>query len=128
MKIVFAVTALLCVASSQAGTVQVKPEEMTRAVESFLVDHGDLCMAMYTWPRDITAQDQQENNHEAVQLPVLEQLGLVQSVEIPAPVAPTKRYSLTTKGRELYLQKKRTTLNVHTQPEVHDADFCVAHL
>jgi hypothetical protein len=122
--------------STQAGTVDLEPEELSRAVQAFLADHGDLCLAMYTWPRDVTSEDQQANSHEALQLPVLERLGVVRSVEVPVPAAgetalpagPAKRYSLTEKGRAYYLRKKRITLDVHTQPEEHEADFCVARL
>src|SRR5262249_18893008 len=136
LKAAVAVASVMCVAGAQAGAPDPKPEELTRAVQVFLADHGDLCLAMYTWPRDVTAEDQQANSHEAVQLPVLERLGVVRSVEVAAPasggsavpVGPTKRYSLTAKGQEYYSRKKRVTLDVHTQPEEHDADFCVAHL
>jgi hypothetical protein len=136
LKVAFTAAGVMCMAGAQAGTADLKPAELSRAVQAFLVDHGDLCLAMYTWPRDVTPEDQQANSHEAVQLPVLERLGVVRSVEVPdsasgdtaAPAGPTKRYSLTAKGREYYLRKKLVTLNVHTQPEEHDADFCVAHL
>ncbi len=131
-----AAAGVMCMAGAQAGTADLKPEELTRAVQAFLADHGDLCLAMYTWPRDVTPEDQQANSHEAVQMPVLERLGVVRSVEVPAradgetaaAAGPTKRYSLTAKGQEYYLRKKRITLDVHTQPEEHGADFCVAHL
>ncbi len=99
---------------------------LTPVVKAFLADHGDLCLAWYAWPRDLTAEDQQSGSSEAVQLPVLERLGVVQSVEVPP--APTRRYSLTAKGRQYYLHKKRIILDVHGQPEERDADFCVAHL
>jgi hypothetical protein len=63
-----------------------------------------------------------------VQLPVLERLGVVQSVEVAAAGAPTRRYSLTAKGRQYYLHKTRIILDVHSQPQERDADFCVARL
>jgi hypothetical protein len=128
MKIVPAALAAVVVsgmADVHAATTDLKPEELTRAVKAFLVDHGDLCLAMYDWPRDVTPQDQQENSHEAVQLPVLEHLGVVRSEEVEGA---TRRYSLSTKGQEYFLRKSRVTLDVHTQPEIHPADFCVAHL
>ncbi len=50
-------------------------------MQAFLADHGDLCLAMYTWPREVTAEDRESNSNEAVQMPVLERLGVVQSVE-----------------------------------------------
>lgn len=109
---------------AHASTADPKPEELTHAVEAFLADHGDLCLAMYSWPRDVTPEDRQAGSHEAVQLPVLERLGVVRSEDLSG----TKRYFLTAKGRESFLQKRRTTLDVHGQVEQHDGDFCVAHL
>jgi hypothetical protein len=146
-----AVASAMCMAGAQANTQAPSDKDLVPAVKAFLADHGDLCLAWYSWPVDLTAAEQQTGMNEAVQLPVLERLGIVQSVEIPAsvpkdtaaaaigvsiapvstqsaPSAPTKRYSLTARGRQYYLQKKRTVLNVHSQPEEHDADFCVAHL
>lgn len=151
-----AVTGLVFVTGvSQATMADPSPQALTKAVRLFLADHGDLCMAKYTWPRDVTAQDQQAGSNDAVQLPVLERLGLVESKEILVPTAaapvatdatggaaaqgsqavaaasspgPVKRYSLTAKGRRYYLQKKHTVIGPHDQPTEHDADFCVAHL
>ena len=104
------------------------PKELTRAVKAFLADHGDLCMAKYTWPRDITEGDAGVDRNDVVQLPVLERLGLVRSVDVPGRAAPTKRYSLTDKGQRYYLKKRHTTLGPHDIVTEHDADFCVAHL
>ena len=125
-KVALAAAGVMCVAGAQASTADPKPAELTQAVQAFLADHGDLCLAMYTWPRDVTPEDQQAVSNESVQMPVLERLGVVRSVDIPSE--PTRRYSLTAKGRQYYLRKKRITLDVHSQPEAHDADFCVAHL
>jgi len=131
LKPVLAVVSVLCVtgAHAEAGSANPKPKELTRAVHQFLEDHGDLCLAMYTWPREVTPEDRKAGSNEALQMPVLERLGVVQSEEIGSPSSePAKRYSLTAKGRQFFLQKKRVTLDLHSQPEVHDADFCVAHL
>jgi|HubBroStandDraft_2_1064218.scaffolds.fasta_scaffold94893_1 hypothetical protein len=146
MWMMAATLAVAATGLTRAATVQPSPRDMTRAVKQFLAEHGDLCMAKYTWPRDVTAADRDAHSNDAVQLPVLERLGLVASTQIPlpapavaisdapasapaaAPVEPDRRYSLTAKGRRYYLQKKRTTLNVHSEPVEHDADFCVARL
>jgi hypothetical protein len=123
-----------CVAGvAQATTTDPSQKELTRAVQAFLVDHGDLCMAKYTWPRDITPGDEHTDGNDVLQLPVLEHLGVVKSVEIPAPgevaaAAPTRRYSLTDKGQQYYVKKKHTVLGPHDTLTEHDADFCVAHL
>lgn len=151
-RAVIAAASVMCVTGAQASATDPKPKDLARAVQAFLADHGDLCLAMYTWPREVTAEDRESNSNEAVQMPVLERLGVVQSVELREPAArttpialadsqssapvapqlassaPTKRYSLTAKGRKYFLRKKRVILNIHSEPEQHDADFCVAHL
>jgi hypothetical protein len=147
-----AAASVVCVAGAQADAPAPSDQDLVPAAQAFLADHGDLCLGWYTWPRELTAEEQQTGRNEAVQLPVLERLGIVKSEQIPAsapkdtaahaigvlssapvsaqlaPTAPTKRYTLTAKGRQYYLQKKRTILNIHGQPEAHDVDFCVAHL
>ena len=120
-----AVAAFGTASVSQAGLTDPGQKEMTHAVKAFLADHGDLCLAKYDWPRDVTQEDQQASTNDALQLPVLEQLGVVRSVDIPGPV---KRYSLTDKGRQYYLEKRHVVLGPHDQPTEHNADFCVAHL
>jgi hypothetical protein len=134
----------------QAATAEPSESELTRAVTHYLSDHGDLCVGKFTWPRVVSQQDQLARTNDAVQLPVLERLGLVESTEISAPAAAdattnaavqgsqsgstvataetARRYSLTAKGRRFYLQKKRTTLGVHDQLVEHDQDLCVARL
>lgn len=113
----------------QAATGQPSERELISAVTHYLSDHGDLCVGKFAWPRVVTQQDQLAHTNDAVQLPVLEHLGLVESTEISAPAAETaRRYSLTAKGRRYYLQKKRITLGAHDQPVEHDKDLCVARL
>jgi hypothetical protein len=123
---------------SYDATVNPSQSQLTEAVQAFLLDHGDLCMAKYTWPRDVTPGDEHTDSNDEVQLPVLERLGVVKSKEIPPlkktasqqdmPTGPTRRYSLTAKGRQYYLKKSHTILGPHDTPTEHDADFCVAHL
>jgi hypothetical protein len=118
---------MACVAGvSQAGTAEPSHRALNRAVTHYLSDHGDLCVGKFSWPRIVTEEDRQAGSNDAVQLPVLERLGLVESTEISAP--PARRYSLTAKGRQYYLQKKRVTLGAHDQPAEHDEDLCVARL
>lgn len=113
----------------QAATDQPTERELTGAVTHYLSDHGDLCVGKFAWPRVVTSQDQAAHTNDAVQLPVLEHLGLVESTEISAPAAePARSYSLTAKGRRYYTQKKRITLGAHDRPVEHDKDLCVARL
>jgi hypothetical protein len=110
--------------AAQASIAEPNQEQLSHAVTQFLVDHGDLCMAKYTWPRDVTAEDQQAQTNDALQLPVLERLGLVKSQDVESG----KRYWLTHKGQKYYSKKKRTTLGIHGDAQEHGADFCVASL
>jgi hypothetical protein len=139
--LMIAAAAAVCTAAvSQAATTDPGQKELTEAVQAFLLEHGDLCMAKYTWPRDVNPADEDTDRNDLVQLPVLEHLGLVRSVEIPAPkeavpaspqaapVAPGRRYSLTEKGQQYYIRKKHTILGLHDTLREQDADFCVAHL
>jgi len=107
---------------SQASAAQPNQYELTRAVNRYLDDHGDLCVGKFTWPRVVTPQDQLAQTNDAVQLPVLERLGLV------VPDESGERYSLTDKGRKYYLRKKRITVGAHDLPTLHEADLCVGRL
>lgn len=126
---------LACVAGlCQASVGEPDQQALAHAVTQFLSDHGDLCMAKYTWPRDVTPEDQGAQSNDSLQLPVLERLGLVRSKDVRAPQADSqsapmvKRYWLTAKGQKYYLKRKRTTLGIHGEPEEHDGDFCIASL
>jgi hypothetical protein len=110
--------------AAHANISEPNQQELSHAVTQFLADHGDLCMAKYTWPRDVTAEDQQAQTNDALQLPVLERLGLVKSKDVESG----KRYWLTHKGQKYYSKRKRTTLGIHGDAEEHGADFCVASL
>jgi hypothetical protein len=124
--IVAAAACVICAAGvSQGNTSLPDQKAATAAVTAFLGDHGDLCLGKYTWPRDVSAADRHAGSNDAIQLPVLQRLGLVTAKTIQGS---TQRYSLTAKGREYYLQKQRTTLGSHGQSVEHSADFCVARL
>jgi hypothetical protein len=126
-------------AVARADTDQPSVAALTGAVNQYLSDHGDLCLGKFTWPRIVTAQDLQNKTNDAVQLPVLERLGLVTSTAVAATKTPTawtpdagnepaKSYSLTAKGRRYYLRKRHVTVGAHDRPAVHDGDFCAGHV
>jgi len=127
-----AIGSMLWSGPSQAETDRPSQIELTHAVAQYLSDHGDLCVGKFAWPRVVTAQDRVAKTNDAVQLPVLERLGLVESTDIASPGGEpdqtVKSYSLTEKGRQYYVQKRHVTLGAHDTPAVHDADLCVAHL
>jgi hypothetical protein len=117
-----------CIAACSGGT-EANRNTFTQAVNGYLSKRGDLCLAKYDWPIEVSAQELQTGGRNAVQLPVLEKLGVVRSTLVDAEgSSPAKgpsqqtarRYDLTDAGRRYYL--KRAGVHEHT------ADFCAAKL
>jgi hypothetical protein len=112
-----AAVALLAVAATAGcGAKKTEPnvENFTRAMGTHLAKRGLLCVAKNEWPIDVTSADFLHRERNAVQLPVLEQLGVVTSVETtaevkgddgPPVVRDVKRYELTEAGRRYYLSR-----------------------
>lgn len=127
-----AAAALACATGlSHASTPNPSRPALTRAVRQYLSEHGDLCVGKFTWPRIVTTEDRREQTNDAVQLPVLERLGLVTSTQIPrsaASMGPARSYSLTAKGKRYYLFRRRIILGAHDRPVEQDEDLCVARL
>jgi len=100
------------------------------ALQDSLASHGDICLAMFDWPLDLTPAEAGANSRHAVQLPVFEKLGLATStvVEVPKtddnPQGVVKRYALTEEGRKYYKPHAYTGRN----GVEHAKDFCVAHI
>ncbi|HTQ36284.1 MAG TPA: hypothetical protein VMH77_04545 [Steroidobacteraceae bacterium] len=100
------------------------------ALDDFLVRRGDLCLGMFDWPIDLTEAEAGAGSRHAVQLPVLEKLGLVRSTFVPVakssenPDGALKRYELTEAGRRFYIPHAHAARNEAPHPN----DFCVAHL
>lgn len=108
---------------------------LTTAVNNYLVEHGDLCIGKFNWPIDVSAEEFAVPTRDAVQLPVMEKLGLVKSsdafvlrkqgdAEVKVAV---KRYELTAVGKKYYL-KKLTVSVAQGIMVTHNGDFCVAQL
>jgi hypothetical protein len=49
------------------------------ALARYLADRGQLCVGKYDWPITVTPQDVESGQRNAVQLPAMEQAGLVQA-------------------------------------------------
>lgn len=100
------------------------------ALEENLATHGEVCLAMFDWPIDLTPAEAGAGARHAVQLPVFEKLGLAASsvVEVPKtqdnPQGVVKRYALTDEGRKYYKPHAYTGRNGVEHPN----DFCVARI
>jgi hypothetical protein len=108
-------------------------EDFTRGMQAYLAKRGDLCIGRPSWPIDIT--EGTNIGSDALQLPVLERLGLVTSAVLPVRVGGeatpfnARRYRLTAAGRERYLDRGTRRPIAPDEPgAAQRADFCVAKL
>ena len=109
-------------------------EHFEVGLRAYLERRGDLCLAKPTWPIDVTPHDVAVGTRDAVQMPVLERLGLVRSSEATADVTTgdgalpveVRRYELTEAGLRDYRARE---IGVNSAGERVDAgDLCVARL
>ncbi|MBB4222072.1 hypothetical protein [Variovorax guangxiensis] len=102
-------------------------ENLAAPLDDYLARRGDICLAMFDWPIDLTEAG--SGARHAVQFPVMEQLGLVQSTIVAAPKSKEnpdgaiKRFDLTEAGRQFYKPHPHASHGTE-----HASDFCVAHL
>ena len=133
VKRLFLVACGLTVAVSCRPKVDPTRAAFERGLQAYLARRGDLCVGRPRWPVDVPADAQ--GTADTIQLPVLEQLGLVTStvlqlrVEGAATPFQARRYRLTSAGHRLYLDRDTR------QPAAPDdaraperADLCFASL
>ena len=97
------------------------------ALHTYLAKRGDLCLAKNTWPIDLTQHEIDSGARNALQLPVLERLGLAHSEVAEVDVndegtlhhMKVRRYALTDAGRKFYIVRGDGS---------RSGDFCAAHL
>jgi len=88
---------------------------LTKGIEAYLAQRGDLCIGRQEWPVDVAAGDRASRTRDAIQMPVLERLGVVAGHKItvrttgdddkPVDTAIT-RYELTERGRQSYIDRR----------------------
>ena len=103
---------LLCTACHDAR--ELNRDSATRALTSYLDRRGDLCVARNAWPVDVTERESAAGSRNALQMPVLERLGLVTASDALIDQADAdgavrklhaRRYQLTGEGRKYYLER-----------------------
>jgi hypothetical protein len=116
-----------CAAHDAAPTPTQKPKAFATAVQKFLDDKGGYCLGKPDWPRLVTDVDRRKHKPDALQMPVLEHLGVVSGAL--APRDPTNTlYSLTAAGRKFYVDYPATSLAAAGQAPPRPGDLCVAQL
>ena len=131
-------TAVLVICVNCAwGVVPAADEKTLRhALQAYLSKQGNVCLGKFDWPIDVTESDFKDGTRDAVQMPVLEKLGLVTSSDITAhrptdadaEAVAVKRFELTDAGRKFYVSKDATTRGAGYSRVEHHRDFCAARL
>ena len=122
-----AIAAASLVCAAHASTPALSQKSLKPAVEQYLQAHGNFCLGKFTWPIAVSEHDRQVGTNDAIQMPVLEKLGIVTSSVTPGNPSVTQ-YDLTDEGRKYYLIKKTVTLGPADKPIDHPGDFCAAKL
>lgn len=104
--------------------------QLRLALDQNLSKDGYVCLGKFDWPVVVSADDFVHGTRDAVQMPVLEQLGVVAgSTETPSlrsgEMAVT-RYTLTDAGRQYYLSRP-TPAAAGSAPSQR-SDLCPVHL
>jgi hypothetical protein len=100
-----------CLAGCHRNKLEASKENFEVAVKAYLERRGDLCLAKQHWPIEVPVGPAAPADRDAVQMPVLEKLGLVTSSEgltettTPGKMVHVKRYELTEAGRKFYLAR-----------------------
>lgn len=138
MKTILMISAAL---AATAIAAQAAPQPAGKAqaagLSKYLAQRGDVCVGKFDWPIDVAPGDAEAGSRDAVQLPVLKQLGLVESAEGMvvrtnaegvSQQVPVQRYALTEAGKKFYLKRETTTVSPAGEKIAREGDFCVGKL
>jgi hypothetical protein len=139
MKTKIVLTAgLMCISSAAICANPTEPSQtiLAAALGKHLAQQGDFCLGKFDWPIDVSAPDFEMRTRDAVQMPVLEKLGLVISTNGSAlrkegeaeESVQVKRYALTEAGKKFYLDKETSSTTSSGNKVVHHGDFCAGKL
>src|ERR1700736_6486064 len=119
---------LLAVAAAQANVPAAPSQKSLKpAVRKYLEEKGNFCLGKFEWPIAVSDEDRKTGTNNALQMPVLEKLGLVVASD-SAGDPSIKNYSLTDEGQKYYLTKQTITVNSAGQKIRHPGDLCPAKL
>jgi hypothetical protein len=138
----------LCVlgfAAALAGCNKAKPAEhaakadhatFAAALNSYLSHKGNLCLAKYDWPVNVEYKDGPITERDAVQMPVLEKLGVVTAKDAMVEVKngdgtvqkKVRQYTLSSEGSKFYLRQPVQVPTPGGGKVTHPGDLCVAKL
>jgi len=132
-----ALLALTLMAGCGPNKRELNQSNLTQAMNDYLGTRGDLCLAKNSWPVVVTEAESKAGSRNALQMPVLERLGLVEGVDAMAAQTGedgavtqvhARRYTLTAEGKKYYLARPSRKTATGNRFAEADHDFCAAHL
>ena len=134
-----ALTALTACSRSgepSASTASTEPtaDHFVAGMQDYLAKRGDLCLAKNEWPIDLTQREIDAGARNALQMPVLERLGLASSTVAEVDVKDdnevshhmkVRRYALTETGKQFYVMREQLRPDGGKETR---GDFCAARL
>lgn len=127
---------LLLACSWTSASAEAAPQTgqaaLTHALQQYLVANGDLCLGKFDWPIEVSAQDSLDHTRDALQMPMLEKLGLVSAVPAMAKrqvdgaeqMVPVQQYALSNIGRIYYIPRQSQMASSSGQVVQHTHDLC----
>ena len=120
--------ATLCAVAAHANVPAAPSQKSLKpAVRKYLEEKGNFCLGKFEWPIAVSDEDRKAGTNNALQMPVLEKLGLVTVSDSPGDPS-IRNYSLTKEGQKYYLTKQTITVNSAGQKIRHPGDLCPAQL
>lgn len=137
IRILCGASLLLLLAACSHDKQTLNHANVAKAMEGYFEKRGDLCLAKSDWPIDVASEEGSSGSRNALQMPALERLGLVESskalVERSAEdgsksEVKVTRYRLTATGKQYFLPRAP-----HKYPSTNryvyvDHDLCAAKL
>ncbi|MBB5192538.1 hypothetical protein HNQ50_003282 [Silvimonas terrae] len=131
-------TACAALLLSACGKDDAKPSAavFTSGMQDYLAQKGHFCLGKTDWPINITPNQAAAGEPDALQLPVLQKLGIVTFKDVmirydspgKSEVLPTHQYSLTPEGEKYYLKQDFTYARTNGSKQVRHGDLCAATL
>ncbi len=128
--------AALLLSACGKGDTQPSAAVFTSGMNDYLAQKGHFCLGKTTWPINITPNQAAAGESDALQLPVLQKLGIVTFKDVmirydtpdKSVVLPTHQYSLTAQGQQYYRKEDVTFTRSDGSKYVRHGDLCAATL
>jgi len=126
----------ICAIALCTCTPKTNKASFTQPLRDYLKVRGEICLGKPHWPIDILPNEIAAGSRDALQLPELARLGLVNEAELEAKPEgadtaasiPVKHYQLTEQGQQYYWSAEARTQASGGKARYSEGDMCVAKL